>query len=256
MSLLDEERQHEATAARLKRAREEGDSAHSHELATAIQMVAGIAALWFCAASIGNGLRQTTIGLWSTSGISTSPDHVVQVSQSLLWTTVKLVLPFLIAIFVIGTLAHMLQTRFHIGRPKFSFAAVVGKRWFENLFSASSFGKIFVATPKVLVSLGVGAATVWSLRESFFSLGNMPTNVLAAMLLRLTATVGMSVAISLLLCSFVDYAMQWYSFNQRTRMTDQEMREEIRGQTGDPQVARIRHQRMREISQENSRSRS
>ncbi len=250
MSVLSEERQHEPTAARLKRAREEGDVAHSHEMATAIQMVAGVAAIWFCAATIGNSLQQTTLGLWTTNSISTSPDEIIQTSQSLLWTTMRLVLPFLISIFVIGTLAHMMQTRFHIGHPKYSFSAVTGQRWFENLFSATSFGQIFIASPKVIVSLGVGAATVWAMRESFFSLGHMPTNLLAATILRLTATVGMSVALSLLLGSVFDYAMQWYSFNQRTRMTDQEMREEIRGQTGDPQIARIRHQRMREITRE------
>ena len=253
MSFLGEERQHEATSARLKRAYQEGDVAHSHELATAIQMVAGVGALWFCAAAIGNGLQQTTTKLWNNSSISTSPETIVQTSQSLLWTTMRLVLPFLISVFVIGTFAHMLQTRFHVGRPKFSFSTVSGQRWFENLFSASSFGQIIIASPKVLVSLGVGAATVWAFRESFFSLGNMPTNLLAATLLQLTATVGMSVAVSLLFCSVFDYALQWYSFNQRMRMTDQEMREEVRGQTGDPQIARIRHQRMREISNNRQR---
>jgi len=253
MSFTGEERQHEATVARRKRAREEGDIAHSHELATAIQMVAGVGALWFCAAAIGNGLQQTTIGLWSNSAISASPEAIVGTSQSLLWKTMRLVLPFMISVFVIGSLAHMLQTRFHVSRPEFSFSAVSGKRWFENLFSASSFGQVFIASPKAIVGLGVGAATVWALRESFFSLGNMPTNLLAGTLLRLTATVGMSVAVSLLFCSIVDYAMQWYSFNQRIRMTDQEMREEIRGQTGDPQIARIRHQRMREISNNRQR---
>ena len=59
---------------------------------------------------------------------------------------------------------------------------------------------------------------------------------------------GMSVAVSLLVCSIFDYAVQWYGFRQRNRMTDQELREEIRGQTGDPQIARTRHQRMREIT--------
>ncbi|QEG24181.1 EscU/YscU/HrcU family type III secretion system export apparatus switch protein [Mariniblastus fucicola] len=252
MNSSNEERQHPATAARLKRAREEGDVAHSDELATAIQMVAGVATLWFCAATIGNGLRKTTIGLWSSSSISASPDAIVQTSQSLLWTTMRLVLPFLISMFVIGTLAHVMQTRFLIKRPKISLSSISPTRWFGSIFSAKGFGQLIIASPKVLVALGVGAASVWSHRESIFMLGGMPTNLLASALLQITATVGISVAVSLLACSIVDYGMQWYGFQQRTRMTDQEMREEIRGQTGDPQIAKVRHQRMREITGEHS----
>ena len=134
MSGLNEERHHPATPARLKRAREEGDVAHSHELAIAIQMIAGVGALWFCAAAIGNGLQRTTIGLWSTSSISTTPDSIVQSSQSLIWATVRLVLPFLISVFVIGTMAHLVQTRFLVKRPEFSISNLSPMRWFGNIF--------------------------------------------------------------------------------------------------------------------------
>ena len=96
MSDVNEERQHPATRARLKRAREEGDVVHSHELAIALQMVAGVGALWFCAGAIGNGLRRTTTGLWTSASISATPDSILQNSQSLVWTTVSLLLPFMI----------------------------------------------------------------------------------------------------------------------------------------------------------------
>ena len=250
MSGLNEERQHPATPARLKRAREEGDVAHSHELAIAIQMVAGAAALWFCAATIGNGLKRTTIGLWTGSSISVTPDSIVQSSQSLVWTTMRLVLPFLIAVFAIGTLAHLMQTRFLVKRPKLAISNISPMRWFTNIFSGAGFGKLIITAPKALVALGVGAAAVWLKRDAIFMLGSMPTNLFAEALLNITATIGISVAGSILVCSVLDYGIQWYSFQQRIRMTDEELREEIRGQTGDPLIARIRHQRMREITRE------
>jgi len=252
MSGLNEERQHPATPARLKRAREEGDVAHSHELAIAIQMVAGVGTLWFCAATIGNGLQRSTLTLWTNSSISTTPDSIVQTSQSLVWNTVGLLLPFLISVFVIGTLAHLMQTRFLVKRPEVSLSNISPGRWFGNIFSLSGFGQLVIAAPKALVALGVGTASVWFNRNAIFALGGMPTNHFAGELLKVTATVGISVAVSLLLCSILDYGLQWYKFSQRTRMTDQELREEIRGQTGDPQIARIRHQRMREITHERS----
>lgn len=250
MSSMNEDRQHPATHARLKRAREEGDVAHSHELATAIQMVAGVGALWFCAAAIGEGLSHKTISLWSASSISASPESILQSSQSLIWVALKLVLPFLVAIFVVGTFAHMLQTRFLIKRPDVSTTNIGPRRWFGNVFSSTGVSQFLIATPKAAVALSVGVFTVWINRNAIFSLGGMPTNLLGVTILRLTAMVGMSVAITLLFCSGLDYLLHWYNFHRRNRMTDQELREEIRGQTGDPQIARIRHQRMREISRE------
>ena len=249
MSMQQDDRQHPASPARLKRAREEGDTAHSHELAFAIQMVAGLATLWFCAASIGNGLRRSTISLWNSANISANQDSIISSSQSFLWMTMRLVLPFLISVFVIGTLAHLLQTRFLINRPKLSASRISPTSWFGNIFSVRGFGQFTISLPKVVAGVGTGMATVWIYRESIYCLGGLPTNLFAISLLKVTSMTGMSVAVALLLCSLIDYAVNWFSFQQRNRMTDQELREEIRGQTGDPQIARVRHQRMREIGQ-------
>ena len=165
-----------------------------------------------------------------------------------MWVTMRLVLPFLVIMFVIGTLAHLLQTRFLINRPELSLSKMSPARWFGNVFSLKGLGHFVVATPKIIVAIGAGVTTLWIYRNSFSQLGNLPTDVFAASLLKISSMAGMSVAVSLLVCSIFDYAVQWYGFRQRNRMTDQELREEIRGQTGDPQIARIRHQRMREIT--------
>ena len=247
MSIFGEERPHAATAVRLKRAREDGDSAHSHELAFAIQMVAGLGALWFSLATIGRGLKQATLGYWSNHAINGSSEAIIQSSQSMLWATLRLILPVLVAIFVIGALAHLLQTRFLINRPKLS---VGGQSWFSSVFSFEGMASLTITAPKILIGLGAGGLSIWAHRASIFSLGGMPTDALAASLSRIIGASGLSVAVSLLACSVFDYGMQWYRFHQRNRLTDQEMREELRGQTGDPQIAKIRHQRMREMTYE------
>lgn len=250
MSDSDQDRQHPATPQRLKRAREEGDVAHSHELAIAVQMVVGVATLWFCAGTIGNGLIQTTTSLWRQSTISADPNEIVNKSSSLLLLTVQLVLPFLICIFVVGSLAHLAQTQFLVSRPKLRVRAILGRQWMDNLFSFSTVGQFVMASPKILLSLGVAAAVIWVDQDSFFALGSTPVLLLPEALLSLTFNVSISVAATLLACSVFDYAANWVSLQQRLKMTDQEVREELRGQSGDPQIARIRHQRMREITRE------
>lgn len=253
MTFPNEDRQHPATPNRLKRAREEGDVAHSQELAFAIQMVAGLGALWFCASSIGSGLRQTTRRLWASGSLHVTPESIVNSSQSLVWVTIRLLVPFLVSMFVIGTLAHLLQTRFLVNRPELSLSRMSPTRWFGSVFSLKGFSHLVISTPKILIAIAAGGTTLWIYRQSLFAPGGLPTNVFATSLLEITAISGMSVAVSLLACSVFDYGLQWYSFQQRTRMTDQELREEIRGQSGDPQIARVRHQRMREITRGRTR---
>ena len=250
MSIFGEERPHAATPVRLKRAREDGDAVHSHELAFAIQMVAGLGALWFSIATIGQGLKQLTMGSWGNHAINSSNIAIIESSQSMLWAMLRLILPVMVAIFVIGALAHLLQTRFLINRPKLSIAGSGGQGWFGSVFSFEGMASLTITAPKILIGLGAGALSIWSYRESIFSLGGMPTDALAASLSRIIGTAGLSVAVSLLACSVFDYGVQWYRFQQRNRLTEQEMREELRGQTGDPQIAKIRHQRMREMTHE------
>lgn len=248
MSIFGEERPHKATPARLKRAREEGDVAHSHELAFAIEMFAGLGTLWFSVGAIGRGLQQATMGYWSNHAINGSDAAILESSQLMLWSGLRLILPLMLALFVVGAMAHLLQTRFLVNRPKLSKSRVRPEYWFGNVFSANGVTQLSISAPKILLGLVVGGLSLWWNRNAIFSLGGLPTDALATTLFQVVAIAGFSVGGTLLACSLFDYGLQWYRFEQRNRLTDQELREELHGQTGDPQIAKIRHQRMREIT--------
>jgi flagellar biosynthetic protein FlhB len=57
------------------------------------------------------------------------------------------------------------------------------------------------------------------------------------------------VAIVLLLASLIDYAVQWFGFENRIRMSDQELRDELRSQNGDPVVSQQRQRMVRQVGQ-------
>ncbi len=246
MSLFGEERNHAATPDRIRRMRSEGDYAYSSELATAIQLLAGVATLWFCGSSIAVGLKSIARMTWTEASIAVQPG-VVEASQGIAWMLIGLLLPTLVAISVTGMLAHLVQTRFFVKFPRLSIEKVTGKQWLMNVFSFASLGQLAFAFPKLIFALLAGAMTIWCQRDAFFSLGGQPIDVMSASLLRLTASVGIAVALTLLACSVIDYWARWLGWQKRLRMTDQELRDELRGQTGDPQVARVRHQQMRQM---------
>lgn len=247
MSLFDDDRRHAATPARRERARKDGDHAYSHELATAIQLIAAVAAIWFLAASIGTQLQQLTRMLWDQPDPGATHGDMVLLSQRLVWKTVGLVLPFLLSVFVVGTLAHLVQMRMRVKFPRCSINRLTGVSWMRNLFSMSHMGTVLMALPRATVAIGAGATTIWLQRHNFYSLGALPADQFARVLLQLVATAGITVALSLLACAAIDYGMKFLAFQQRLRMTDQELREELRGQTADPQIARVQNQRMREL---------
>ena len=246
MSVFGEDRNHAPTPERIKRFRKTGDYAYSSELATAIHLVAGVLALWFCMSSIAAGLKSIARETWSTASISVDP-AMAEHSQSLIWLLVRLLLPMLIAISVTGMLAHTVQSRFFVKFPKPTLEKVTGQAWLKRTFSMASLGQIAMSFPKLIFALAAGAAAIWYQREAFFSLGGQPTDVMSGSTFRLAAIVGITVALTLLACSCFDFATRWFSWQHRLRMTDQELRDEMRGQTGDPQVERIRHQQMREF---------
>jgi len=244
MSLFGEDRNHAPTPDRIRRMRAKGDHAYSSELATAIQLVAGVVTLWLCGSSIAVGLKSIAQQTWAEASIAVQPG-IGEQSQLLIWMLVKLLLPTLLAISVTGMLAHLVQTRFFVKFPSPTLEKVTGKQWFLRVFSFASLGQLAIAFPKLIFGLLAGAMTIWYQRDAFFSLGGQSTDAMAGSLLRLSATVGIAVALTLLACSVVDYWGQWLAWQKRMRMTDQELRDELRGQTGDPQVARVRQQQMR-----------
>lgn len=248
MSFFGEERPHAPTPARLKRAREEGDAAHSHELAFAIQMVAGLGTLWFSVGTIGRGLQQATLGYWSNPAINGSDAAIIPSSQVMLWLGLQLILPLMLALFVVGAIAHLMQTQFLVSCPKLSKSRARPENWLSNVFSTNGVTHLTISAPKILVGLVVGGGSLWWNREAIFALGNMPTDAFAAALFGVIGMAGFCVGGTLLACSLLDYGVQRYRFERRNRLTDQELREELLGQTGDPQIARIRHQRMREMT--------
>jgi flagellar biosynthetic protein FlhB len=71
------------------------------------------------------------------------------------------------------------------------------------------------------------------------------TPALAAGFLELVLWMTVKAAGALLVLGVIDYAWQRWRFEQRLRMTPEELREELRQQEGDPQQIRHRRERQR-----------
>jgi flagellar biosynthesis protein FlhB len=237
----------QATPLRKKKARDRGDSVHSRELLSAMAMMGGVMML----GALSNGfvsswgkvyaesLSSAMVGLNGVGRESGDQLLLVAIRQILLPALLPVGL-VMAAAFVGALVSGVAQS----GGVQFHPAALELK--FEKLNPVTNLGNLFslrsaTRVAKSLVPASVMVILGWSALKALM----VPMPVMS--LLRLPATFSTAYGLALdaawvtLAWSGLDYAIEWRSWNQRLKMSKQEIREEMRDAMGNPQIkAKIR----------------
>lgn len=238
---MSEKGTEQATPQRKKKARDEGDTVRSRELLSAVAMLGGVLALGLVSREFVKGwTRAYTDSLSAFTIEDMSGQRGLDVVR-------RMLLPVLVPMAIVmsaaffGSLMTGIAQGGGIGlHPKliaFKFDRLNPVTNLGNLFSLRSTTRVM----KSLVPAGVMALFGWHALRSLM----MPMPVMS--LLRLPETFSTAYTLAFdaawvtLAWSGLDYAMEWRAWNQRLRMTKQELREEARDATGNPQIkGRIR----------------
>ena len=237
----------QATPLRKKKARDRGDSVHSRELLSAMAMLGGVMVL----GALSNGfvsswgkvyagsLRSAMVGLNGVDRQGGEQLLIVAVRQILLpalWPV-----GFVLAASFVGALvsgvAQSGGVQIHPEAMKFKFTKLNPVTNLGNLFSLRSATRVAksLVPAAVMVVLGWGALKALMIPMPVMSLARLPATFSAAYGLTLDA------AWVTLAWSGLDFAIEWRSWNQRLKMSKQEMREEMRDAMGNPQIkAKVR----------------
>jgi flagellar biosynthetic protein FlhB len=234
----------QATPLRKKKAREKGDSVHSRELLSAMAMLGGVIALGslsnrFVASwgkAYSESLRAATANLNSQSGEQLFASALRQILVPAM-LPVGLILAASFAGALASGVAQSGGVQIHPAALGFKFSKLNPVSNLSNLFSlrsATRLGKS-VAPAVVMSALGWGALKALMVPMPVMSLMRLPETFSIAYRLALEA------AWVTLAWSGLDYAIEWRSWNQRLKMSKQEMREEVRDSMGNPQIkAKVR----------------
>ncbi|MDG1873011.1 MAG: EscU/YscU/HrcU family type III secretion system export apparatus switch protein [Mariniblastus sp.] len=250
MSETSDDRIHAPTPARREQARRDGDIPKSFELAAAIHMIGAILASYFLLGNIGTWLCSWTTETWSQAGLqlTVEPKHVTSHIQNTIGGGLMVLLPFLALLMIFGFASHWLQTGpLFISKkiaPDLSRMGI--KAWRQRLLSLEGLAFLFVGIPKTVIAFAVLCGSSWQQRNQFFGLASLPPESLVTNLFALVLTVVSHVAIALMVTSIADYGLRFLSQQKRLRMTDQELRDELRMQNGDPRV-RARQRDLRRV---------
>ena len=248
------DRNHPATPTRREQARREGDFAKSTELAAAIQMLGATLVGFLLLGGVAVWLRDFTRQWYQQAGISsesslagTVDDGVTQHLSVKLLDLVATLSPVLILLMLVSIVSHWMQTgpTFIAGKASPDLNRISPMRWGRRMFSARTLVAPFVGVPKTLIAVAVAIGSGWAYRNQFFELANWPADVMVAKLFGLVLMISFFISLSMLATALLDWAVNWYSREQRLRMTDQQLRDELRMQNGDPQM----QQRRRAIQQ-------
>jgi flagellar biosynthesis protein FlhB len=237
----------QATPLRKKKAKEKGDSVHSRELLSAMAMLGGVVML----GTISNGfvaswgkvyqesLRSATTSASDLNG--QNGEQIFNVAVQRILVPSLLPVGFVMAASFAGALvsgvAQSGGVQIYPSAVEFKFSKLNPVTNFGNLFSLRSTTRLVksLVPASVMVVLGWGALKALMIPMPVMSLLRLPATFSAAYGLALDA------AWVTLVWSGLDYAIEWRSWNQRLKMSKQELREEMRDAMGNPQIkAKIR----------------
>jgi len=236
----------QATPLRKKKARERGDGVHSRELLSAMAMLGGVIMLGVLSNGFVSSFGKVYVeSLRSATGVGGVGG---QSGEQLLSSAVRqILLPALLPVGLIlaasfgGALvsgvAQSGGVQIHPAALELKFAKLNVVTNLGNLFSLRSATRVAksLVPAAVMVVLGWGALKALMIPMPVMSLMRLPATFSAAYGLALDA------AWVTLAWSGLDYAIEWRSWNQRLKMSKQEMREEIRDSMGNPQIkAKVR----------------
>jgi flagellar biosynthesis protein FlhB len=237
----------QATPLRKKKARERGDSVHSRELLSAMAMLGGVLMLGALSNRfISNwgkvysaSLRAAMTGIGGVDGQSGEQLFAGAMQQILLpaLLPVGLILAASFAGALVSGVAQSGGVQLHPAAIELKFKKLNPVTNFGNLMSLRSAIRVAksLVPAAVMVMLGWGAMKALMIPMPVMSLMRLPATFSAAYGLAVEA------AWVTLAWSGLDYAIEWRSWNQRLKMSKQEMREEMRDAMGNPQIkAKVR----------------
>ena len=251
------DKKHFATDKRRRQAREQGQVVKSQDLTSAGLLLASVAALWFLGApaaeSLAGAIEESlsTVRLGQT-GTDDATHWLLRMGGRLAIATV----PILIAMFIAGILANVVQTGLLVSpakiMPKLSNISPLSGA--KRILSAKGVARLGFGLFKVSV---IGIVAYLSIRkhaDAILAMAAMSVPQVAVTMF--DALMGTCVWIggALFVLALLEYAFQKWNHEKELMMSDQELRDEMKETEGDPQVAARRRQVQRQMMMQRAES--
>lgn len=244
------DKKHEATPFRRQQAREQGQIARSQDLASAMILVGAVALLIYSSHGLARFLRDYTEHQLRSASVR--PIDAPTAAHWLVlagWELGRVLLPLLGMMTALAIVAHVLQSGFLFlpQRLALDWNHINPLRGFQRIFSLPNVIRLGFGLLKTLVVLATAAWCVWAERENLLAAASLATEQMPAFFVELVLWTCFKIGAALLVLALLDYLFQYWKHEQDLRMTDQELREELRNMQGDPQILARRRAIQRQL---------
>jgi flagellar biosynthetic protein FlhB len=238
---MSEKGTEQATEQRKQKARKKGDIVRSREMLSSVSMLAGVLVLGSSARQFLSAwdqvfARSLSLGLGATPGVG--------LDRVLMQQAIKILLPSLVPVGMI--LAACFAASLFAGVGQSGGLQIHGEALelkFERLNPVTNLGNIFSlrSVTRMAKSL-LPAAVVITLGLTSLKELVLPMPVMSVMRLPATLSACFDLTVKaawvMVIWSGFDYAMERVAWNKKLRMSKQELRDEIKEATGNPNVKR------------------
>jgi len=254
------DKKHDPTPRRLEQAREKGQVAKSQDLAAAIVLLLAIILLMTFGQNIARDLleyaQQMLVDPMLLVPENQENDALAQSVKSLFHETViKFMKPlsiFFLALMFTAVAANILQIGFLWLPDKLAidFTRLDPIKGFGRIFSMQSVVRFLMGIVKIVICAAVAWYAVEGSIGQILILSENETNQIASYLVWLLLLIALKVAVALVIIALIDLMYQRWKHMQDLRMTDQEIRDEIKNMIGDPQILQKRKQIQQEMARQ------
>jgi flagellar biosynthetic protein FlhB len=245
------EKSQDATPHRRQQAREKGQVAYSQDLGSAALLVIGILLL----KSWGENIVKISGQLMEFQLSNVGPlvvDHssITGYLSSLISTLGSVMLPMLALLAIGAASINLFQVGFLFTPSRLmpDISRLSPAAGIKRIVSLSGVMKLGFGMFKVLVVALVAGTVIFFRRDQLFYASSLSIPELARFVVDICLSAALWVGVALFLLAVLDYSYQRWKHEQDLRMTNQEVREEMKNLQGDPQVIARRRAIQRQMA--------
>lgn len=240
----------DATPHRRQKAREEGQVARSQDLSSAALLLGGLLALLWMGRGMVNYFFDITLDqLGGDAWLSTDVATVSNQSVGMISAVAGVYLPLLGIIVLLAVVSNLLQVGFMFLPDKLALnpGHVNPLKGIKRIFSLPGVVRLGFGIIKICIVAIIAGISLYSQREEILALSGLSIPQIAWFLPEVLLWTAIKIAVALLILALLDYAFQKWKHEQDLKMTNQEVREEMKNLQGDPQIIARRRAVQRQL---------
>ena len=245
------EKTQDPTPHRRQEARKQGQVAKSQDLASAALLICGLMALM----ALGGGIidflgRYTQKQLGGAAWLQADQAFAYFVWDETIRSLAKCLLPIFGIMFLMAIVVNLFQVGFLFLPDKLApdISRINPLKGFGRIFSMAGVMRLTFGLFKIVVVASVALASLYQQRETLMALSALSVMQIGVFLIDVLLWTALKIGVALLILAILDFAFQRWKHEQDMKMTQQEVREEMKNLEGDPQVRARRRQVQRQLA--------